>query len=111
MVLHEYYKLLKRKIRSKKAVVSQLRGMGSESRTAASKIIKQAFKDKNLDLPMYYLLLPSFDEKSMTLKFERSLLGTTQLSSPRKEKTVATIKLVEDGNGAWKLKSFTQRSV
>ena len=41
MVLHEYYKLLKRKIRSKKAVVSQLRDMGRESRTAASKIIKQ----------------------------------------------------------------------
>ena len=110
MVLHEYYKLLKRKIRSKKAVVSQLRDMGRESRTAASKIIKQAFKDKNLDLPMYYLLLPSFDEKSMTLKFERSLLGT-QSSSPRKKKAVATIKLVEDDNGVWKLKSFTQRSV
>ena len=110
MVLHKYYKRLKEKIRPETTAVSQLRGMGSESRTAASKIIKQVFKDKKLDLSMYYMLLPSFGKKSMTLKFERSLLGT-QSSSPRKEKTVATIKLVEDGNGAWKLKSFTQRSV
>lgn len=110
MVLHKYYKRLKAKVRPENLAISQLRSMGSESKTAASKIIKQAFKDKKLDLSMYHMLLPSFGKKSMTIKFERSLIGT-RVSSPHKEKITATLKFVENEEGVWELKSFTQRPV